>query len=230
MPCYHPMLRRVDEAEMRRYAGLARAEGFPDSLVQEACEEALLLSSPRGTWQVYGYDDQSHTILSPAPLRLQSQALLRHLQGAVQVAVMAVTIGPAPEQEVERLFRRDRYTLGLLLDAAATAAVEQTADAVDAFIAQEMAKCGLRALRRFSPGYGDWEITAQPLVAAAAQAAQIGLNVTDSCMLVPRKSVTAVIGLAPQEALPQLPASEAASSCLYCEQPDCLSRKEHSRK
>lgn len=77
---------------------------------------------------------------------------------------MAVTGGAELEGSIENCFKQDRYALGLLLDAAATAAVEQTADAVNSFIAQEMSKVGLVALRRFSPGYGDWDITDQSLV------------------------------------------------------------------
>ena len=36
MPFYHPMIREIDEKEMRRYAGLARAKDFPDNLIKEA--------------------------------------------------------------------------------------------------------------------------------------------------------------------------------------------------
>ena len=69
MPFYHPSIREIDEKEMRRYAGLARANDFPDSLIAEACEEALLLLQPKGIWQVYGYDDRNQMILSPTPLK-----------------------------------------------------------------------------------------------------------------------------------------------------------------
>lgn len=229
MPFYHPMIREIDEKEMRRYAGLARAKDFPDNLIKEACEEALLLIQPKGIWQIYGYDDRNQIILSPTPLKLKSQPLIEHLQGSVQIAVMAVTIGAELEGSIENCFKQDRYALGLLLDAAATAAVEQTADAVNSFIAQEMSKVGLVALRRFSPGYGDWDITDQSLVVEAAQGEHIQLSVTESCMLVPRKSVTAVIGLTPHEERLILPSSETAT-CLYCEQENCASRKENHRK
>lgn len=49
---------------------------------------------------------------------------------------------------------------------------------------------------RYSPGYGDWPITVQPLVAAALDTARrAGLCVTDSNLMTPRKSVTALLGV-----------------------------------
>ena len=49
---------------------------------------------------------------------------------------------------------------------------------------------------RFSPGYGDWPIGVQPLVAAALDTARrVGLCVTENDLMTPRKSVTALLGL-----------------------------------
>ncbi|MBD9126237.1 MAG: methionine synthase, partial [Faecalibacterium prausnitzii] len=49
---------------------------------------------------------------------------------------------------------------------------------------------------RFSPGYGDWPIGVQPLVAAALDTARrAGLCVTENDLMTPRKSVTALLGL-----------------------------------
>mgnify|MGYP000808145703 CR=1 FL=1 len=49
---------------------------------------------------------------------------------------------------------------------------------------------------RFSPGYGDWDIAVQPLVAAALDTARrAGLCVTDTNLMTPRKSVTAILGV-----------------------------------
>lgn len=227
MQTYNPPLTKIDKEEARRYAGLKGAAAFPEQLLDAACAEALLLSRPRAVWNIYPYEPATGTIDAPAPLRLAGDKVRGHLAGAGEAAVLAVTIGPALEEEVSRLFAAGEYTAGLLLDAAGTAVVEQAADAADAFIADQAARRGLKTRSRFSPGYGDWDITDQPAMVALAAGERIALTVTPSCMLVPRKSVTAVIGLAP--------AGEnnghacAGRGCAGCLQTDCIARRELSQ-
>jgi hypothetical protein len=223
MPIYNPPLSAVDKEETRRYAGLRGAVAFPEPLLDRACAEAQLFARPRAVWHIYPYDAAAAVIAGPLPLRLAG-AVARHLAGAAEVAVLAVTIGGALEEEAQRLFVAGEYTAGLLLDAAGTTAVEAAADAADAFIADQAARRGLSARSRFSPGYGDWAVTDQPLVTALADACAIGLKVTASCMLVPRKSVTAVIGLAPAGRDPDDTACR--QGCAGCPQSNCPARKE----
>lgn len=225
MPIYHPRLLTVDPNETKRYAGLGSKADFSAALLTEACTQAQLLATPKGVWQVYAYDQDSHTILSPNPFNLRGESIIRHLCGAVEVAVMAATIGQPLEQEVSNLFSRNQYTLGLLLDAAGTTAVEAVCDAVCNVISGQAARTGLTAGNRFSPGYGDWPIDVQPEILALAAGATIDLSVTDTKMLVPRKSVTAVIGLYPYHQALSLPHQQELS-CDKCGQPGCHARKE----
>ena len=56
MPVYNAPLLQVDPKETRRYAGLMKAEGFDEEKIENACQDARLLASPRGIWQIYDYD------------------------------------------------------------------------------------------------------------------------------------------------------------------------------
>ncbi len=224
MHTYNPPLLKVDKEEARRYAGLKTATAFPEHLLDAACSEALLLVRPRAVWNTYPYEAAAGVIAGQAPLRLLGKTVRDHLAGAGEAAVLAVTIGPALEEEVSRLFAAGHYTAGLLLDAAGTAAVEQAADAADAYIADQAARRGLETRSRFSPGYGDWPITDQPAMVALADGGLIDLSVTASCMLVPRKSITAVIGLIPAGS--RAGAACDPAGCATCPQTDCIARKE----
>lgn len=226
MPVYNMPLTAIDMAETRRYAGLRGQTAFPEELLAEACSEALILSKPRGCWQVYAYDDAARTIGSPEPFYLKGEQITRHLAGATHVAVMAVTAGPKLDEAIEAHFAAGRYTAGLLLDAAGTTAVEMAADAVNQLVATQEIRRGLTAITRFSPGYGDWNIIDQPYILGLAGGEAIGIGVTASCMLLPRKSVTAVIGLVPGAKRPTL-ADCAGGGCKTCPQLNCLARKEN---
>ncbi|MDT8903348.1 methionine synthase [Anaeroselena agilis] len=226
MQSYNPPLTRVDKEETRRYAGLSGVAAFPEQLLETACGDALLLARPRSVWNIYPYASATGIIAAPTPLHLSGDKIRRHLDGAKEAAVLAVTIGPALEEEVSRLFAAGEYTAGLLLDAAGTAAVEQAADAANHYIADQAARRGLKARNRFSPGYGDWAITDQPAVAALADGNHVALAVTPSCMLVPRKSVTALIGLAPATVREDNLCD--SRGCASCPQANCIARRELS--
>lgn len=229
MPMYHPRLTTLDLAETKRYAGLGGKNDFSPALLTEACTQGQLLAIPKGVWQVYVYDQDAHTIMAPQPLVLTAESVIKHLAGAVEVAVMAVTIGLPLEQEVSNLFSQNQYTLALLLDAAGTTAVETACDAVCNIIAQHAGRTGLIAGRRFSPGYSGWSIEVQPEILELASGASIDLSITDTKMLVPRKSVTAVVGLYPYHQTLSL-SHQQELACDKCGQTGCHARKETIRR
>lgn len=210
----------LDLSEIRRYAGLRSSDFLPER-IREAARLVQLLSEGYGTVRYYPYDSAHHTIIAEdAALPLTSKAICSHLDGAQEVAVMAVTIGEAVEDAIKEAFANGEYSLGLLLDAAATTAVESAADWLNHAIDTAAKKRGLSTTFRFSPGYGDWQITVQEDIVRLAEGEQIGIRVTDASMLIPRKSVTAVI------ALRDYPAEPCKQGCSVCPQKNCLSRKE----
>ena len=74
--------------------------------------------------------------------------------------------------------------------------IEAYCDDIDRQIQAEAKSRNLQTKRRFSPGYGDLELSVQrDLCRVLDTERQIGLTLTESCMMVPVKSVTAIIGL-----------------------------------
>ena len=226
MPIYNPALEPLKMSEIKRYSGLDQYTDFPVHLLDQACNEAYLLAHPQATWQIYDYDVSTATIMGAQPLTLQAPKIINYLSGAVQVVVIALTIGQQLENKVSEYFISGEYTSGLLLDAAGTAAVEVAADQVCEFIKRQAAQQGYLALPRFSPGYGNWDVTVQPLILELANAHFINLTATDSCMLEPRKSITAVIGLTANQHDTNAHYMFQDTTCPQCPQINCLARKD----
>ena len=220
MPIYAPRLSAVDAKETRRYAGLAKAE-FDEAAIAAACDEALLLAEPRARWELYDYDCETGTVSSEPPFVIEGDVVRKHLAGAARVVFLAATIGESVEEAVTRHFDEGRYAHSVLLDAAATTAVEQVCDACEAMLRPQLAKQGFSMRWRFSPGYGDWDIHAQPELLRLTEGATIGVSLTESFMLCPRKSVTAVIGLVRGENSDK----ELPKGCAMCPKLDCPSRQ-----
>jgi cobalamin-dependent methionine synthase I len=174
-----------------------------------------------GSIRYYPYDSTTHTIIAESgDLSLTSDAICRHLAEAEEVAVMAVTVGSAVEEAIDSAFSAGEYSRALLLDAAATTATEACADYLNRTVTAEAKRRGLYTAFRFSPGYGDWDITVQSDIVRLSEGDSIGITVTESSMLIPRKSVTAVIPLRAQKA------EALAHGCSACTHQKCPSRKE----
>ena len=197
MPIYNARILEVDAAETRRYAGLRKAQDFAD-------------------------DYDNHIVASEPPIEILGKSIVKHLDGCEKVICMAVTVGAEIEREVTRKFERGEYLASVLLDAAATAAVEQAADLMEKNFAATFAKDGFKLRWRFSPGYGDWNLTEQAKLFTISGAEQIGLNLTSAMMLEPRKSVTAIIGL---EKISAQKISTHKQNCADCDKFDCPMRK-----
>ena len=210
----------LDVHTIRRYAGL-KSSDFPPERMREAAQTVRLLAEGVGSIRYYPYDSTTHTIIAESgDLSLTSDAICRHLAEAEEVAVMAVTVGSAVEEAIDSAFSAGEYSRALLLDAAATTATEACADYLNRTVTAEAKRRGLYTAFRFSPGYGDWDITVQSDIVRLSEGDSIGITVTKSSMLIPRKSVTAVIPLRAQKA------EALAHGCSFCTHQKCPSRKE----
>ena len=220
MPIYNAQILEIDAAETRRYAGLRKAQNFGEKNILDACAEALLLIEVRGVWEVYNYCN--HTVASEPSFKIVGNSIIKHLDGCEKVICMAATIGTEIEREINKKFERGEYLASVLLDAAATAAVEQAADLMEKNFAAKFSKDGYKMRWRFSPGYGDWNLTEQEKLFKISGADKIGMSLTSAMMLEPRKSITAIIGL---EKISAQKKSSHKKDCAMCDKLDCPMRK-----
>ena len=180
----------IDTAQAARYFG---ARGTPDestmALLEKCAVPLLAAATPRAVWLEADVDS-----LLEAGI-LQGGDVMKHLEGCPQALMLAVTLGPGVDAQIRRAGVGDIASIRAS-DALGSALAEQTADAAEAELRQLAAAEGTYLTGRFSPGYGDWDIAVQPLVANALDTVRrAGLCVTDTNLMTPRKSVTAILGV-----------------------------------
>ncbi len=210
-----------DRQEALRYLGYRGAQ--PDAAVSarlDACAAELQAAArPRSIFRRFALTHPSADTLCIADVTVCSRDLSRNLRGCMGVYLMAATLGI----EADRLLARAsavRMSDAVLYQAAAAAMIETVCDGVNDMIRCEAAGEGLYCRPRFSPGYGDFSIEHQRDFARLLDTPrQIGLTVTESCLLAPTKSVTAVIGLT------NTPQPCHRSGCETCEKTDCAFRR-----
>jgi len=137
-------------------------------------------------------------------------------EGLERVAYCVCTIGPALEEEVTRLSGSDELLQAVVLDAAGSVAAEAVAEYMDQRIQEEAEGLGLKTSCRASPGYGDWDVREQSKLFRIVPAERIGVTLSESSMMIPRKSVSFAIHIAER---PERLRSE--NSCRNCDRMDC---------
>lgn len=146
--------------------------------------------------------------LKGTELVLEGNDIERHLKGCEKAVLLAVTLSSQIDACI-RLAQAEDMTKALVMDAMASVAVEQICDKAERIIADSFSEYYMTF--RFGVGYGDFPLYTQKQFIKVTQAdKRIGLTAGPSSMLMPAKSVTAVIGLSKE------PVSNAVRGCATC--------------
>lgn len=190
--------------EVLRFLGYRGQKITPeaDTHIDGCLARVLELARPRSSWAVFDVsgrsacDDGADAIhLAGTALTLTGSSVAKHMDGAVACAVLAVTVGMDVDRELKRLSAIDAVA-SVIFDAAATVAAEEAAAACQKSIIADAAERGLYANARFSPGYGDLPLDVQPVLLASVDAQRrLGITLTDTLLMVPTKSITAIMGI-----------------------------------
>jgi cobalamin-dependent methionine synthase I len=140
---------------------------------------------------------------------LAGSLVTQHLAPARYIALMVGTIGAAIDERIAALMPRDP-TYALALDGFGSAAAEALGAELCAQLEQDAARSGHCTSVPVNPGMIGWPVdVGQPQIFSNLDAAAIGVTLTESAQMIPRKSVSLVLGFAPTP-------FEAGTPCDFC--------------
>ena len=126
---------------------------------------------------------------------LKNRRLAQTIAGCDRVCIFGATLG----FECDRLLRTysvDGIARGAVMQAVLASKIEEVCDGIE----NRLRAQGLTLRQRYSPGYFDLDITEQRKIFALLDLTKrIGLTLSDTCQMIPTKSVTAIIGIEPQD-------------------------------
>lgn len=182
----------IDRKEAMRYLGITEDKADVTTLVllDEYEKKLRQVITPRYCASVYPIGHTEDGYITVGTLRAKSRALSINLADSTHALLFAATVGAKADMLIRTASARSSAE-GVICDALASAAVEAVCD-----IANRELTRGYIPRPRFSIGYGDLQLELQSAVLdmLAAQKS-IGIYTTNSNMLVPSKSVTAMIGI-----------------------------------
>ena len=217
---YQP--RDINISEVMRYAGMRGEDAAIESLLRDCIVQARDLFTYRVCFCTFPVMRRGE-LLDLSFLTTDSRDLCKNLAGCDSVVLFAATVGLGIDRMIEK-YGSASPTRALLLQALGAERVESLCDAFCDDIGAGAASCGRSIRPRFSPGYGDFPLEAQAAIVRVLDTPRkLGLTLTDSLLLSPSKSVTALIGISTEKN--DLPDCK----CDICDNTDCVFRKEETQ-
>ncbi len=213
---------QIDQKEVYRYLGYGQAQADESTIgLVQSCldqiQDAGIIPHHLAKRFDLQKDPYGYPLIEGIPLK--SDTLAKHLLQCESAYLLAATLGLSADRILQRESRKD-MSAAVILQAVFAVMIESYCDRVEADLAQLCRPEGLFLLPRYSPGYGDFPLTYQKEILGSLNATKkIGLSYTDSYMLVPTKSVTAVIGLTKEEQGCHI------EKCMVCDDTNCTFRK-----
>ena len=212
---------QIKQSEIYRYLGYRghEADEVTKHLVETCVAELQAMAEPKIVVREESLEVLSDGTLCIGGMQIGSKHLAKNLGECGQVLLMAATLGLHVDRLLNR-YEKIQMSKAVIVQAAAAAMIESYCNEQCSVWKQEYEKKGLFLRPRYSPGYGDFSLKYQSEILERLDAAKtIGITLTDGGMMVPTKSVTAVIGI-----------SETDSICLVegcenCGKKECLYRR-----
>jgi hypothetical protein len=143
--------------------------------------------------------------------RLQARLLTHHLRGASHLALGVCTVGAALEKRVSEWFALNERLRGVVLDEIGTLVLYRLSDQLETLMQKEAAILRLEASGVLNPGEDGFDLSEQATVAQLAGGESIGVSVTTTGMLIPRKSLSLLMGFGAR--MPQWSRGERCARC-----------------
>lgn len=212
---------RIRLSEILRYLGYRREQ--PDeavlSLITECLRESGKVITPRSVYRRFPLIVRGEDDLDAGGVRLQSRSLAKNLCGCEEVLFFAATLGSGADRLMDR-YGKLAVSKAAVLQAVLAATIEAYCDLCQEQLQEELAAEGKYLRPRFSPGYGDLSLTIQERFLQVLEASKrIGICLSDGGIMLPEKSVTAVMGVGREN--PHC----VTQGCEVCPKSDCIYRR-----
>jgi len=215
---------RVEVKEVMRFLGARGGTGSPrlKRKIRSMLSEADLLLEPR----VYARrkslrTTQEGAVVLDRDVPLKSRKVAKTFRNSSAAYVFVATVGEKVDRKIHELMKKNSVSDASILDAIASAAVEKTLDQFQSSVDRELARLNLTSTIRFSPGYCDWNIKEQHKIFKSIDARTIGVTLTPSALMHPRKSVSGVFGVTAAGETDK----RQINPCLLCAKKDCNTRR-----
>ncbi|MCP4651966.1 MAG: hypothetical protein GY858_01080 [Candidatus Omnitrophica bacterium] len=183
----------------RIYARLKFAKGktvLEDSQaleVEEHISQAASLINIKGAGVIAGVKDvEPNKVILSDGIVFESQQLVKFLEGCSQILIMGATAG----QKIIDAISENNLTASVVFDATASEMIDESLNWIVNYFSRQLVRESKHITkRRYSAGYGDFTLDNQKIICDTLDLKRFGVSLTQSYILTPEKSVTAIAGI-----------------------------------
>lgn len=200
----------IDPKEVAVYLGYYSANGIDEKTITDSISEFKDNSDFRACFIKVPVSITKNGV-DLGFMQVESKSLRKNLDGCDEAFILAATTGISSQRLIERNAVISPIK-GIVADCTGSAAIEAFCDKINLSLSDN--PDFLRP--RFSPGYGDLCIDCQKkIIDFLCANKNIGLSLTESLMMVPKKSVTAIIGIGKEKNKCK------GNGCMTCKTENC---------
>lgn len=212
---------KLDRKETLRYLGYKGQEPEEEilKLLQEAEQELEKESIPKSVYREFDCEVNRNTV-KLGDMEIHSGSLAVNLRDCERAILLAATIGRGADYMIKK-YSVVNLAKAAVVQAAGAAYVESYVNETEEEIRKAALERSLFLRPRFSPGYGDFSLDFQKEIFAVLECSKrIGVTLTEGNLMMPSKTVTAVIGLTRKRQ-----ESCQMEACIGCGKTDCEFRR-----
>lgn len=195
-------------------------DSVPEDVIADAVQDVLRIAAvkvnPSCFFTIQGADILGESIVSGNTEFDTGKIIAKLLRGSDQVALFVATAGMGFERWTHELKEEGDYLNMFIADSIGTCIVEKAGDYVERMLEREIT--GLKHTNRFSPGYCGWPVAEQRKLFAHLPEGVCGIELKESCLMVPIKSISGIIGIGAD-------VRAKVYSCHVCDMDSCFRRR-----
>lgn len=187
----------INKSEVFRYLGYNKnmSDEKVSAITDEIISEFLKSISLKAIYKKFDIKFLDNGKLDLGFLSLHSKNLQQNLKDCTEIYLFAATIGVFPDRLIQK-YTHTSPSKAVISQAVGAAAIEAWCDFVYNKLKSEESLSEKYLRPRFSPGYGDFPLEAQKDIFSALDVQRkIGITLTDGYLMMPSKSVTAIVGV-----------------------------------
>ncbi len=155
-------------------------------------------------------------------LSFTSSKFAKTIKDCSEVIFFIATIGNGIEEEIARFTEENYLSSAYILDSMGSVTIENMVEEFYQAMRERYKLKGREVTFRFSPGYCDWSIKDQKKLFSFFEPHPTGVELMDSCLMQPRKSISGIFGVLP----PDMDSSFSPyNPCSECSKKNCISRR-----
>jgi hypothetical protein len=222
----------VSTTEVAEFMGF-ESDSIPDpfsEIIEKGLQIAAEICEPIGGYIVFDnpeIDPKTQILKVGGKTFHPAKVVISQIKNASSLAFFICTAGKEITEKSKEFSENDDPMTGYILDVIGSIAADKTAELVQKEIEISCSKNGIKISDRFSPGYCEWSVSEQKLLFDLFPPKIFGIELTESSLMYPVKSVSGIIGIGKS-------LSQKGYQCQWCDDKDCfvgkLKRKKKDEK